>query len=235
MRALVCGESEVAFEIALQNARTAEDGQISPISVEQINLSLNEVTVTVFPHQALESQRLWMNRKMFKPIEMTTRKMAASINRLNNALPFIPTATEASKFSEIELIGLLEWSLPATWSAKFDLDSYIPTLHSRARLIEACEAIEQSEIAVERPSREESSQNHRNIKRSAAKNSAETQKQKKQEGDGKHYCSEHGYNPTHSTGKLWHPRVKVMMKCLFKSSALLRRKLKRKPPSTPWM
>jgi hypothetical protein len=64
-------------------------------------------------------------------------------------------------------------------------------------LIEDCEAIEQSEIAV--PSSEESSQSHRNIKRSAAKNSTEPQKQKKQNSDGKHYSSEHGYNPTHST------------------------------------
>ena len=197
VRALVRGESAVAFETALQDARTAEDGQISPISVENVNQALSAVTETVFPHRALETQRLWMNRKMFKPVELTTRQMAASINRLNNALPFFPTATEASKFSEIELIGLLEWSLPATWRAKFDLDSYIPTLHSRAKLIEACEAIERSEIAVERPSREESSQSHRNIKRSAGKNS--TEPQKKQKSDGKHYCSEHGYNPTHAT------------------------------------
>jgi hypothetical protein len=62
-------------------------------------------------------------------------------------------------------------------------------------LIEACEAIERSEIAVDRPSREESSQSHRNIKRSAAKNNTEPQKQKKQNSGGKHYCSEHGYNP----------------------------------------
>jgi hypothetical protein len=133
---------ERAFETALQDARTAEDGQISPISVENVNLSLNAVTETAFLHRALEAQQLWMNRKMFKPVELTTRQMAASINHLNNALPFFPTATEASKFSEIELTGLLEWSLPATWRAKFDLDSYIPTLHSRAKLIEACEAIE---------------------------------------------------------------------------------------------
>jgi hypothetical protein len=73
---------------------------------------------------------------------MITRQMAASINRLNNALPFFPTATEASKFSDIELIGLLEWSLPAIWRAKFDLHSYIPTLHLRAKFIEACGAIE---------------------------------------------------------------------------------------------
>jgi hypothetical protein len=79
---------------------------------------------------------------MFKPVDLTTRQMAASINRLNNALPFFPTVTEASKFSEIELIELLEWSLPATWRTKFDLDSYILTFHSRAKLIEACDAIE---------------------------------------------------------------------------------------------
>jgi hypothetical protein len=94
-----------------------------------------------------------MNRKMFKPVELTIRQMAASIHRLSNALTFFSTASEASKFSEIELIGLLEWSLPATWRAKFDLDSYIPTLHSRTKLI----------VAMERPSREESSHSHRNI------------------------------------------------------------------------
>ena len=70
---------------------------------------------------------------MFKPVELTTRQMAASINRLNNALSFFPNATEASKFSEVELIGLLEWSLPVTWRAKFDLDGYIPTLHSKTK------------------------------------------------------------------------------------------------------
>jgi phosphoserine aminotransferase len=31
-----------------------------------------------------------------------------------------------------------------------------------------------------------------------------------------------------NAGKLWHPRVKVMMKCRFKSSALLRKKSKKK-------
>jgi hypothetical protein len=34
VRALVRGESAVAFETALQDAKTAEDGQISPISVQ---------------------------------------------------------------------------------------------------------------------------------------------------------------------------------------------------------
>jgi hypothetical protein len=130
----VRGESAVAFETALQNARTAEEGQISPISVENANQALNAVIETVFPHRALETQRFRMNKKMFKPVELTTRQMAASINRLNNALRFFTTATEASKFSEIELIELLEWSLPATWRAKFDLDTCIPTLQPKGQV-----------------------------------------------------------------------------------------------------
>jgi hypothetical protein len=108
VRVLVRGESTVAFETALQDARTVEKGQTSPISVEHVNQALHAVTETVFLHQALETPQLWMNRKMFKGVELTTRQMAASINRLNNALPFFPTATEASKFSDIEIIGLLE-------------------------------------------------------------------------------------------------------------------------------
>jgi hypothetical protein len=46
---------------------------------------------------------------MFKPVELTTRKMAALISRLNIALPFFLNETESSKFSEVELTGLLEW------------------------------------------------------------------------------------------------------------------------------
>jgi hypothetical protein len=108
VRALLSGQSSVAFETALQDAMTAEEGQTSPISVEHVNQSLNAVTETVFPHKALETQRLWMIRKMFKPVGLTTRQMAASINRFNNALHSFPTAKEASKFSDMELIGLLE-------------------------------------------------------------------------------------------------------------------------------
>ena len=201
VRALVRGESAVAFETALQDARTTEEGETTPISLEHVNLALKAVTETAFPHRALETQRLWMNRKMFKPVELTTRQMAASINRLNNALSFFPNATEASKFSEVELIGLLEWSLPVTWRAKFDLDGYIPTLHSKTKLIEACEAIERSEISLDKPTKEESNQNHKFVKRSAARNSAEPNK--KQKSVSKHYCSEHGHNPTHSTADCW--------------------------------
>jgi predicted unusual protein kinase regulating ubiquinone biosynthesis (AarF/ABC1/UbiB family) len=164
VRALVRGESAVAFETALQDARVTAEVEAVPICTEHVLESLKAVTETVFPHRFLETQRLWMNRKMFKLVELTTRQMAASVNRLNNALPFFPNARETSRFSEVELIRFLEWSLPITWRAKFDLDGYIRTLHSKTKLIEACEAIEQSEIASENPSKEESSRNNKMLK-----------------------------------------------------------------------
>jgi hypothetical protein len=36
-----------------------------------------------------------MNRRMFKPAELTTRQTAATITRLNNALPLFPLGTDA--------------------------------------------------------------------------------------------------------------------------------------------
>ena len=203
VRALVRGESAVAFETALQDARTNEEGEMVTISLDSVNKALEAVTHSVFPYRALETQRLWMNRKMFKPSELTTRQMAASINRLNNALPFFPTGSESSKFTEIEIIGLLEWSLPAPWRAKFDLDGYIPTLHSKTRLIEACEAIERNELVLETKSKEETSHSNKATKRSSAKASNKSGEKQQQSRNTKHYCSEHGQNPTHSTADCW--------------------------------
>ena len=65
-------------------------------------------------------------------------------------LPLFPGGSDASKFTDVEIVGLLEWSLPPAWRAKFDLDGYIPSLDSKARLIDACEAIERNEVAKEK-------------------------------------------------------------------------------------
>ena len=88
---LVRGESLTAFEAALQDARTNEEGEEQEVTSENVQLALNAVSTTVFPHRALEIQKLWMrNRRMYKPAELTTRQTAAAINRLNNSLPLFP-------------------------------------------------------------------------------------------------------------------------------------------------
>jgi hypothetical protein len=147
-RALLRGESLTSFEAALEEARRNDDEEdcaLLQIDATMVDTALTAVATTVFPHRALEIQRPWMNRGMRKPYELTTRKTAAAITRINNALPLFPGGTDASKFSNAEVIGLLEWSLPPSWRSKFDLDGYIPTLDTKAKLIESCEAIERNQ------------------------------------------------------------------------------------------
>jgi hypothetical protein len=78
----------VVFEASLQESRTTASGETVPIIPDHVQEALKAVTETVFPHCTLETQKLWMNRKMFKPVELTTRQMTASTSRLNNSLTF---------------------------------------------------------------------------------------------------------------------------------------------------
>jgi hypothetical protein len=74
VRALVRGESAVAFETDLQDSRVTAEGETVTISTENLQESLKVLTEKVFPHRALEIQHIWMNRKIFKLVELTTRQ-----------------------------------------------------------------------------------------------------------------------------------------------------------------
>ena len=168
--------------------------------MEHVETALRAVTATVFPHRALETQKLWMTRRMYKPADLSTRQTAAAINRLNNALPLFPGGTENAKFSAVQIIELLEWSLPTTWRTKFNLDGYVPTMHSKMKLIEACKAIEQNEVVAEKPNK---TADGKKSKRQKNGKSKFTGKRSERKNDGekslKYYCTEHGKNPTHNT------------------------------------
>ena len=144
------------------------------------------MTTIVFPHRALEIQKLWMQRGMKKPFSLSTTKIAAAITRINNAFPLFPGATETSKFSPEEAIGLMEWSLHQTWRNKFDLDGYIPSLDSKAKLIEKCEAIERSqeETRAKKDEKKETKSHHPKAKGKTSKS---------------FYCKVHGKNISHDT------------------------------------
>jgi hypothetical protein len=143
VRALIRGESLTVVEAALQTARTGGADKVeAAIMQEHVMTSMDAVTATVFPHRALQTQRLWMNRSMYKPRAMTMRIISAAIGCINNALLLFPTGTDASKFPETELVGPLEWSLLPQWQEQFDLKGYIPTSYECSRLVAECMAIE---------------------------------------------------------------------------------------------
>ena len=213
LRALLKGESLTAFDTALEDVRINPDLDEAPLplSNEIIEEALAQVATTVFPHRALETQKLWMNRGMKKPSDLSARKTAAAITRINNCLPMFPLGTPESKFTEPELVGLLEWSLPQTWRNKFDLDGYIPTQGTKAKLILECEAIERSEVTKKEAKNDNNNNNKNNKNSNFGKSRAGAGNRDRRDstvrtptGNGRSFfCKNCGPNRTHTTDKCY--------------------------------
>ena len=120
------GDSLTGFEEKIQELTTSteENDKIAAVAltVEMVELGLNAVAQTVFPHRALKLQKQWMRRCMKKPKDLTIRKTVTAIGRLNNSLPLFPDGSESDKFTPEEILEILEWAIPDAWRTKFDLD-----------------------------------------------------------------------------------------------------------------
>ena len=197
VRTLLRGDSLSQFESEITDLLANRNfAFVTPAVVEA---GLKAVSKAVFPHRALETQKLWMRRGMKKPKHMATRQLAAAIAKINSYLPRFPGATDDDKFSATEIVELIEWSLPAPWRTKFDLDGYVPTLHSKAKLVEACEAIERNEPDEKSGGKGGSNtKKNKNDKKSVGKGSGGGSGAA---GNKKFYCAKHGWNASHGTDK----------------------------------
>jgi hypothetical protein len=207
--ALLKGESLMAFNTALEDVWVDPDPNVQalvPLTVDHIGQAMDSVATAVFPHRALEIQKLWMNRGMRKPYNLSTCKTAAAITKINNSLPLFPLGNQDSKFSDQELVGLLEWSLPAHWRKKFDLDGYIPTLGTKAKLISECEAIERNKIAKDKE-RKDDNNNNNNKKNKFGKFVARAKKDDHSR-NVYFFCENCGRNRTHDTAKCFFFRTR---------------------------
>jgi hypothetical protein len=204
VRTLIRGESGTTFDAALSAAIVGKDDEILEMTKIHVDDALAEVAETVFPHRALETQKNWMTRGMKKPRAMSTRSMSSAVTRLNNALPRFPNADEDSKFSEQDLLGLLEWSLPAKWLTAFDLKGYIPTHHSRAKLIAECEALERNlEATEEKPEKHTEKSKHSKKRKHDNKVNSRGNRNGGSDPKKKYFCKEHGKDANHPTNECW--------------------------------
>jgi hypothetical protein len=147
------GKSLTVFETALEDVQVDPDpivNALQALAIEHIGRAMDQVSNADVPHFALEIQKLWMVQGMKKLYNLLAQKSAAAITKINNCLPVFQLGLPASKFTDQEVVGLLEWLLPATWRKKFDLDGYVPTLKTKAKLILECEAIKQNKTKQKR-------------------------------------------------------------------------------------
>ena len=193
VRAILRDDALAQFTTALEaQLETAPNAQVT---VEIVEAALEAVSASVFPHRALENQKLWMRRHMKKPSTMSYRTLQAKVVQMNHYLAAFPDATEGDRFTPQELLGILEFALPTHWRQKFDLDGYVPTEHDRKRLLRECEALE----------RNEPGELGKRVPRKKGKKDKQKCPPAKKAEKGK-YCREHGWG-SHGTAECWtlHP------------------------------
>jgi hypothetical protein len=166
------------------------------LTSEMIDDALVSVAGNIFPHRALEIQKIWMKRQIRKPKNMPVRKMIAIITKMNNSLARFPEADENDKFEASELLEIIKWSLPNGWRGKFDLKGYVPSAFDKKRPIAEAEAIERAEsLDAGKPKAHESK----------GKKSSKSSKEKKvnpkngKSSPTEYFCTEHGANKTPGT------------------------------------
>lgn len=203
VRTILRDEALAHFDTSVEEQRENGENEEEPLvlTVDMVSVGLEAVSGAVFPHRALENQKLWMRRHLKKPSSMKYRLLQAKVLKMNKSLPLFPGGSDESKFSPREILEILEFSLPQTWRAKFDLNGYVPTNHDRKRLLQEVEALERNQ--PEEPSQKSK---RKDKKGKETKNKSEQTKDSTKEG--KKYCSEHGWG-NHSSKECWkvHPEL----------------------------
>ena len=203
VRTILRDEALAHFDGSVQEQRENEDNpdEELELTVGMVDVALVAVSGAVFPHRALENQKLWMRRHLKKPSSMKYRLLQAKVLKMNNSLPLFPGGNEDSKFSPREILEILEFSLPQLWRAKFDLNGYVPTNHDRKRLLKEVEAIErnQSEETIQKAKKKDKKDHDKKQKSEATKGDGK---------NGKKHCKEHGLG-NHGTKECWkvHPEL----------------------------
>ena len=149
VRMLVRGDSFTLFEsyITEETAPSEANPDGLDLTTDMVKKGLEAVATDVFPHRALFFQKRWMEREMKKPRALTTRQTFAALVKINNALPLFPGGTDTSKYSDDELLKIMEFMLPKEFIAKFDEKGYIPADHDKNRLIKEAEIVERHQQA----------------------------------------------------------------------------------------
>jgi hypothetical protein len=163
--AVMKGNSQIAFEAAIEDAWTDPNAAaLIPLTADHVEESLHAVTTIGFPFRALETQKQWMNKYMKKPYSLSAKIMLTALSRINNYLPSFLDGDANSKFTDAELVGLLNFSLPASWRKAMDLQGYVASQHDKKLLVDQCKMIERNETPLKH-NQDGNNDNNRNCKK----------------------------------------------------------------------
>ncbi len=100
IEAILHKDSLIAYESHVLESRINVNDLAHPLphTIEVVNSALSAVSQDVFPHRALDMQKLWMKRHMKKPGNMGIWKFVAAVSIMNSKLICYVGATGTDLF-----------------------------------------------------------------------------------------------------------------------------------------
>ena len=117
-------------------------------TVENLKKCFEDLKKHVFPVNAYQRQRHYMNRILRKPKEMTIRQFMTRLSELNEYLGRFPdpsTNVTATKFSDHELTDIATNAIPNSWIKAMTYHNFDPLVHTPSDFTSFCERIEHVE------------------------------------------------------------------------------------------
>ena len=166
------GEGNDVYTARLLNARNAI--QRPAINNADIQNGLNNLVRESCPYKALEKQKRFMRRKMRKPPTMTTRTYVANLIRINDEeLPMLPPFGANQSLTVDELVDIVTFGVPKSWTRKMDEHAFDPIAEGLAELINFCERMEAADDFDShqdtKPAAKTSSKKHKSIRNNGGK------------------------------------------------------------------
>jgi hypothetical protein len=200
------GDSLTLYETAMKDNCTDPDDKslMVPMTEQHIDNALLSVSNQIFPYHALKTQKQWMSKYARKLYKMGAKQFVTSMSRINNYIPFFPNATVRSKYSEEDLLNILEFAVPPHRRKAFDLRDYLPTSDDKARFISKCERVERNETspAKKRDGSDDDRTSNKKSKFAKSEKSATKSGKKTNTESSPMYCT-HCKTDTHVTERCW--------------------------------
>jgi hypothetical protein len=146
------------------------------------------------PKKVLQRVKRYMRREMRKPKDMKIRQYLVHLNRMNNEeVPHLPPFDANQGLTDDELIDILLYAVPKSWTKEMDKQGFDPVTKSPEQVVDFLEQIETAEEFD--PDKQKQVSNNPKQKGKMQKHGSNNNNAK---GNSNKYCMLHGKG-SHST------------------------------------
>jgi hypothetical protein len=184
----------------LAGAQAASDNTAQPdLTLNEIEEAIHYMVIDLVPANALQRVKRYLRRGCRKPADMKIRVFVSHLLRINySELPLLPPFSPANSLTNDEIIEIIQYAVPNSWSRKLREQGKDPLLMGTTLFINAMEAIESAETDFNAASNGDSGTSAKKSNKSSKK--AKRSNKSTNSGDGgEYYCLKHGKNSTHAT------------------------------------